>query len=61
MPAGALAPVTQVWALSQHWYGNRMRPDFQGWTIDDAHQIFEKVGLRGLFWRMDGAAPVSRG
>jgi hypothetical protein len=42
----------QAWELSQHWYGDRLRPDFRRKTVDEAHAIFAGVGLTGAFWRM---------
>ena len=42
----------QAWALSQHWYGNRLNPDFRRPTTDEAREIFTSVGLTGPFWSL---------
>jgi hypothetical protein len=44
--------IAQAWDLSQQWYGTRLDPDFRRPTKDEAHAIFESVGLRGEFWRL---------
>ena len=44
--------IPQAWALSQAWYGNRLRPDFRRPTADEARAIFERVGLTGPFWSL---------
>jgi hypothetical protein len=45
--------IDQMWMLSQLWYGDRLAPDFRRRTMDEAHAIFERVGLTGPFWRLD--------
>jgi len=42
----------QAWALSRAWYGNRLSPDFRRPTVDEAREIFERIGLAGEFWRL---------
>ena len=42
----------QAWALSQRWYGNRLDPDFQRQSAQEANAIFASVGLTGAFWRV---------
>lgn len=53
MPVGALLTVEQVWELSKLWYQDRLSPEYKGRSVAEAHQIFEKVGLNGAFWRFD--------
>lgn len=53
-PRGEVLSLAQIWALSQAWYGDRMHPDFRGRTVEQATNIFESVGLRSYFWRMEG-------
>jgi hypothetical protein len=53
-PRGEVLPLAQVWALAQAWYGDRMRPDFRGRTVEQALAIFASVGLRSAFWEADG-------
>lgn len=54
-PRGETLPLSKVWALSQAWYGDRMRADFRGRTIDQAMGIFAHVGLTSAFWQMGSA------
>jgi hypothetical protein len=56
MPAGEVLPVEQVWELSKLWYNDRLAPDFAGRTTEEAHQIFEQLGLRSPFWRFDASS-----
>ena len=49
---GATMTIAQAWELSQKWYGTRLEPDFRRPTKDEAHAIFESVGLTGSFWRL---------
>jgi hypothetical protein len=51
-PRGAALPLTQVWALSQAWYGNRMDPAFRGRTPAEIETLFASVGLEDAFWRV---------
>jgi hypothetical protein len=50
-PRGEALPLRQAWQLSQAWYGNRMSPDFRGRTIEQAVEVFHRVGLTSAFWR----------
>lgn len=49
---GETLTIEQVWLLSQHWYGNRLSPDYHGRTATEVEAIFEQVGLTSQFWRM---------
>ncbi len=55
-PRGEVLTLEQVWALSQHWYADRMRPEFRGHSLAGARAIFAQVGLRSAFWQapLDG-------
>ena len=44
--------IPQAWELAQKWYGSRLEPDFRRPTVEEAHAIFESVGLTGHFWRV---------
>ena len=55
MPVGELLTVEQVWGLSNLWYRDRLLPEFSGRTIAEAHEIFEKLGLKAKFWRFDSS------
>jgi hypothetical protein len=50
-PRGEAVPLTQVWALAQAWYGDRMNPNFRGRTTAEALSIFAQVGLRSAWWQ----------
>lgn len=52
-PRGATLPLAQVWALAQAWYGDRMAADFRGRTVEQALDIFARVGLHSDFWGLD--------
>jgi hypothetical protein len=49
---GAIMTLSQAWALSQRWYGNRLDPDFRRPSVDEANAIFASVGLTGAFWKL---------
>lgn len=51
MPEGQVLTVGQVWELSRLWYRDRMLERFAGRTVEEAHQIFEQLGLNTPFWR----------
>ena len=44
--------IGQAWDLSKKWYGNRLAADFRRPPIDEAHAIFDSVGLTGDFWSL---------
>jgi hypothetical protein len=44
------------WELAQSWYNGRLE---HGWQRPDPakiQQLFERLGLRGAFWDLSGAA-----
>ena len=49
-PRGEIVPLVQVWRLSRAWFGDHMRPEFRGRSLDDAHEIFRDIGLISDFW-----------
>jgi len=51
MPEGEVLTVGQVWELSRLWYRDRMSERFAGRTVEEAHCIFEQLGLNTPFWR----------
>lgn len=53
MPAGELLAFEKVWELSKLWYKDRLSPDFKGRSIEEAHEIFAKLGLNTNFWRFE--------
>ena len=50
---GAAIPLAQAWDLARAWYGNRMDPDWQPRSREEAQGILESVGLTGDFWKLD--------
>jgi len=50
MARGETLTLETVWALSQHWYHNRLSPDFHGRTAAEVQAVFQAVGLTGPFW-----------
>ena len=51
-PRGATMTPGQCWQLARAWYSDRMSPSFRRKTVDEAHAIFERIGLAGPFWRL---------
>jgi hypothetical protein len=49
---GAIVPLATAWALAQAWYADRLRADWRRLAPDEAEAVFERVGLRGAFWRL---------
>lgn len=50
-PGATMAP-EQCWQLARAWYGDRLHPDWERKSVDEAHAIFEGIGLTGAFWRL---------
>ncbi|HEX9333524.1 MAG TPA: hypothetical protein VF896_16645 [Anaerolineales bacterium] len=50
--AGAVLSVSQLWELSQHWYQDRMSPEYHGRTVEQVQEIFKEVGLTSSFWQV---------
>ena len=53
--AGEMLDVSQIWALSQRWYSNRLAPDFRGRTVAQIEEIFRSLNLTSRFWYLDEA------
>jgi hypothetical protein len=49
---GAVLSIPKLWELSQHWYYNRMSPDYHGRTVEQVQEIFKEVGLSSEFWQV---------
>ncbi len=47
---GATLSLATVWQLAQHWYKDRMSPDFRGRTLDSVREIFKQLNLSEGFW-----------
>ena len=52
-PGGAVLTPRQGWELAGAWYGDRLSPDWSRRTPDEAQAVFERLGLRGPFWRLE--------
>jgi hypothetical protein len=50
---GEALRLQQTWELSRLWYGDRLDPDFQGRTAEEAQAIFRDLGLQSPFWRLE--------
>ena len=51
-PPGATIPVTQLAALADAWWGDRLAPDWQPHTRAQNQALLERVGLTGAFWEL---------
>jgi hypothetical protein len=51
-PRGEMFAVQQCWTLAQHWFADRLSPEWRRRTPDEVHRIFERCGLTGPFWRL---------
>jgi hypothetical protein len=52
-PAGEALSVAQLWALARQWFAGRHTADWRPRTPEEAHEVFNSVGLRSDFWRFD--------
>ena len=52
-PRGAVLSLTQTWKLADAWYRDRMKPEWRRRTVEEAHALFESLGLNGDFWRFN--------
>ena len=57
---GATLTPHQGWGLARAWYGDRLSPGWTRRTPEEANAVFDRLGLRGPFWRMEVSptAPV---
>jgi hypothetical protein len=49
---GAVLSVEQAWKLADAWYRDRRLPDWRRRTVDEAHALFDSLGLTSEFWRL---------
>ena len=49
---GATLSVDQAWLLADHWYSDRLSPQWRRKTIEEAHAVFASLGLTGEFWKL---------
>jgi hypothetical protein len=51
---GAVLTVGQCWRLADAWYSaDRRDSAWRRFTVDEAQEIFSRLGLTGDFWRLD--------
>ena len=47
---GSVQSVSVVWELAKTWYGRHRDPDWRKWTVEEAREIFTRLGLEGEIW-----------
>ncbi len=52
IPRGDVVQLARVLELGRAWYGGHLRADWRKWTLDEAREIFERLGLRGEVWSL---------
>jgi len=50
IPQGEAVPIKQVASLARKWYSAYADPEWRKWTVPEAQQIFNDVGLTSSFW-----------
>ena len=45
-------PLETAWRLADAWYADRLSDDWRRLDPDEAEALFDRVGLRGAFWRL---------
>ncbi len=49
---GATLTPDQGWRLAKAWYEDRLSPDWTRKAPDEAHTVFDSIGLVGEFWAL---------
>ena len=57
LPKGETFTLEQAWELARAWYRDKLSPEWERATPDQAQALFESIGLTGDFWRL-GPAPA---
>ena len=52
LPRGEAVSLATTRALAQKWYGKHRDRQWRKWSVDEAGEIFESVGLTGAFWAL---------
>lgn len=42
----------QAWRLALAWYADRLSPGWRRKSVDEAQEVFTRLGLTGGFWRL---------
>jgi hypothetical protein len=51
---GYVMPMQTCWELAQRWYAGRIDYDWQRPGPARIQQLFDKLGLKGVFWNLGG-------
>ena len=49
---GVAFPFETAWRLANGWYRDRLSPDWQRRTAEEAEALFAELGLTGSFWKL---------
>ena len=49
---GGTFSLQQGWELARLWYGDRLSPKWRPFSVQEAQDVFARVGLTGEFWRL---------
>ena len=49
---GATLTPEQGWRLAHGWYKDKLKPDWQRHTAEEAEALIASVGLTGAFWNL---------
>jgi Alkylmercury lyase len=52
LPRGDAQPIQRAYDFASIWYGRHLDPDWSKWTLDEARQIFNRLGFRGPVWAL---------
>lgn len=52
LPRGAILSPATCWELAHEWYKDRCDPNWRRRSVDEAHTLFNQLGLTGEFWRL---------
>jgi hypothetical protein len=53
LPLGEAIEIAQLAELARRWYGGYARPDWRKFTVAEAAELFQSLGLTGPFWQLD--------
>jgi hypothetical protein len=53
LPLGATLTLNQIWQLAIAWFKpDRRNPDWKRYSVEEAQDIFTKIGLTSPFWNL---------
>jgi hypothetical protein len=53
LPRGAILSPATCWTLAREWYHDRRDPQWRRRTVDEAHALFNRLGLTEDFWKLN--------